>query len=851
MKHIEESFKELVELKYQIFNSLFLTLKFDSIESTGTLLPLLQKHCNTSFQKYSTPKEIIDIFIEKYRPNYTENDKISFLYNVIQYVERQVVLLDAIEEAAFNKIHDLNNQDSWHQVLKKAKRLNKEEELSKFLSEFGVRIVLTAHPTQFYPDRVLNIIKDLRKAINNNDIAQIKDLLTQLGKTPFLNKEKPSPYDEAMSLMNYLTQIFYPAISELTDKIAKDYKNSINLNNKLFQIGFWPGGDRDGNPFVNVNTTLSIAKKLKNNIIELYLKDIKKLKRRLTFSGVFEKIELIENKLNNELENKNKYSLSEFKNDLKSIEELLTNQHDGLFIDLLYSFENKVNIFGYYLASIDIRQDSRVIRNALEQLMSKYPDLLPENLFNLDPKEQLDILLSAKGNVSSEGIDDAIVCDTIDSFKAIKEIQNQNGEHACHRYIISNCQSEIDVAVVYCLFNLCGWGDIELSVDIVPLFETIEDLKNAQTSMDRLYSHPTYKAHLEKRENNQTVMLGFSDGTKDGGYLRANWSIFTAKEEITQLSLKYGIDVIFFDGRGGPPARGGGKAHLFYAALGKTISNKQIQITIQGQTINTQFGTKESAIYNLESLLTAGIKNNVFESKENVLSQENRVLIEELASKGYEAYKSLKNDPLFMPYLNEKSTLKYFGKANIGSRPSKRGSSKDLRFEDLRAIPFVGAWSQLKQNVPGYFGVGSALNDKDKFSEYEKLYNESSFFKALMSNSMQSMSKTYFPLSSYLKNDEKFGKYWEKIYEEFKLSKEMILKVSNQKELLEDEPRSLMSIRLREEIVLPLLTIQQYALIKINELQKNDKIDDELLYKYEKMVIRSLFGNINASRNSA
>lgn len=851
MKHIEEAFKELVELKYQIFNSLFLTLKFDSIESTGTLLPLLQKYCNTSFQNNSTPNEIIDGFIEKYRPNYTENDKISFLYNVIQYVERQVVLLDAIEEAAFNKIHDLNNQDSWHQVSKKAKRLNKEEELSKFLSEFGVRIVLTAHPTQFYPDRVLYIIKDLRKAINNNDIAQIKDLLTQLGKTPFLNKEKPSPYNEAMSLMNYLTQIFYPAISELTDKIAKDYKNSINLNNKLFQIGFWPGGDRDGNPFVNVNTTLNIAKKLKNNIIKLYLKDIKKLKRRLTFSGVFEKIELIENKLNNELENKNKYSLSEFKNDLKSIEELLINQHDGLFIDLLYSFENKVNMFGYYLASIDIRQDSRVIRNALEQVMSNYPNLLPENLFDLDPKEQLNILLSAKGNVSSEGIDDAIVCDTIDSFKAIKEIQNQNGEPACHRYIISNCQSEIDVAVVYCLFNLCGWGDSELTVDIVPLFETIEDLKNAQTSMDRLYSHPAYKAHLEKRDNNQTVMLGFSDGTKDGGYLRANWSIFIAKEEITQLSLKYGIDVIFFDGRGGPPARGGGKAHLFYAALGKTISNKQIQITIQGQTINTQFGTKDSAIYNLESLLTAGIKNNVFESKENVLSQENRALIEELASKGYEAYKSLKNDPLFMPYLNEKSTLKYFGKANIGSRPSKRGSSKDLRFEDLRAIPFVGAWSQLKQNVPGYFGVGSALNDKDKFSEYEKLYNESSFFKALMSNSMQSMSKTYFPLSSYLKNDEKFGKYWEKIYDEFKLSKEMILKVSNQKELLEDEPRSLMSIRLREDIVLPLLTIQQYALIKINELQKNDKIDDELLYKYEKMVIRSLFGNINASRNSA
>jgi len=852
MNRIEKAFNELVELKYQIYNSLFLTLQFDSIESTGTLLPLLQKYCKSSFTDKLSPDEIIDSFLDKYRPNYSEKEKIAFLYNVIQYVERQVVLLDALEEAAFDKIYDTNGPNSWNMISKKAKREHKVNELSDLLSTFGVRIVLTAHPTQFYPDSVLYIIKDLRKAIAENDVSQIRDLLTQLGKTPFLNKEKPTPYNEAMSLINYLTNIFYPSISKLVDKISEDYEEAIIKNNKLFQIGFWPGGDRDGNPFVTVDTTLKIAAKLKKSVLNCYYKDIQKLKRSLTFSGVYEKLESLENTISNEIQtNENTFKLDDFKNDLLEIENILISKHHSLFLNKLKSFQRKVDIFAFFMASIDIRQDSRVLRNTLHQIMAQYPDILPKNVFELDQKEQIQVLLNAKSIVDSSKFDDPIVIDTIDSIKAMIQIQENNGEDACHRYIISNCQSAVDVAVVYCLFNLCGWAERDLTVDIVPLFETIDDLKNAKASMDMLYSNAHYMPHLESRGRNKTVMLGFSDGTKDGGYLMANWSIYRAKEDISEISRLYNINVLFFDGRGGPPARGGGNSHLFYAAMGKTIESKQIQITIQGQTINTQFGNKESAVYNLESLLTAGIKNNVFSDSENELNDKNRKLIEDLSVDAYESYKDLKNDPLFMPYLNEKSTLKYFGKANIGSRPAKRGNSKDLRFEDLRAIPFVGAWSQLKQNVPGYYGVGSALNSSSNLQDFINLYNDSLFFRALISNSMQSMSKAYFPLSAYLSKDKKFGDYWNKIHDEFQLSKKMILKLSKQDELLEDDPRSKLSIKLREDIVLPLLTIQQYALMRINELNKEENIDSELLNTYEKMVIRTLFGNINASRNSA
>ncbi len=202
---------------------------------------------------------------------------------------------------------------------------------------------------------------------------------------------------------------------------------------------------------------------------------------------------------------------------------------------------------------------------------------------------------------------------------------------------------------------------------------------------------------------------------------------------------------------------------------------------------------------------------------------------------------------MFVPYLQEMSTLPYYGKTNIGSRPSKRGGDAPLKFEDLRAIPFVGSWAQMKQNVPGFFGFGYALNElknQGRFDEVKKLYHESEFFKTLVLNSMMSMNKTYFPLTSYLKDHPKFGEFWNILFTEFNLSKEIMLELTVYTMLQQEEPLSRRSVKLREKIVLPLLSIQQYALMKIQKDEGNREV-------YEKLVIRSLFGNINASRNSA
>jgi phosphoenolpyruvate carboxylase len=517
---------------------------------------------------------------------------------------------------------------------------------------------------------------------------------------------------------------------------------------------------------------------------------------------------------------------------------------------------NKVHLFGFHFASLDIRQDSRkhnqFFNDMVNALMESGSEIFPKNYHELSEKEQVHILSKVKGEVDLSLITDEETLKALNTMKAIKTIQDTNGEKAANRYIISNNQTTLNVMQLFAMLKLVAFQD-ELTVDIGPLFETITDLENAPTVMEELYTNPEYAAHLKSRGNKQTIMLGFSDGTKDGGYLMANWAIYKAKENLTTVSRAHGIKVIFFDGRGGPPARGGGKTHNFYASLGPTIEDEEVQLTIQGQTISSNFGTLESSQYNLEQLISSGIYNSISD-KDLSMSPENRTVMTDLAERSYKAYADFKAHPKFIPYLENMSTLKYYAKTNIGSRPSKRGKSEGLVFEDLRAIPFVGSWSQLKQNVPGFFGVGTALKYYEDIGEFDKvkdLIKTSDFFKTLIENSMMSLSKSFFDLTRYMADDPEYGEFWTIIYNEYETSKRLILKLTGYKELMEEEPAGKASIAVRESIVLPLLTIQQYALKKIQELEKAEVQDEQQIEIFKKMVTRSLFGNINASRNSA
>jgi phosphoenolpyruvate carboxylase len=535
---------------------------------------------------------------------------------------------------------------------------------------------------------------------------------------------------------------------------------------------------------------------------------------------------------------------------LQSISDLLVNEHNGLFLSLLNNLKNKVEIFGLHFASIDIRQESSVHNKVLEEIAEK-ETVLPLEYAGFTDEEKIEALEKSSGLITEKLYNDDLVIDTLHSFQIIHNIQKYNGENGCNRYIISQCHSALNVLEVYYLFLLNGWEKEMLNIDIVPLFETIDDLKMATSVMQQLYENEPYKKHLKNRNNTQTIMVGFSDGTKDGGYLMANWSIYKAKKELTAVSEKYNINVIFFDGRGGPPARGGGKTHKFYASMGNNISTKEIQLTIQGQTVSSTFGNIDAAQFNIEQLLHAGITNGLF-PKTNNLKPEEEQIIDEMSVISYDAYKKFKKHPEFLNFLINVSPLNYYGETNIGSRPSKRGSTKELDLKDLRAIPFVGAWSQLKLNVPGFYGIGTAMKEFEKkgtIDAVKNLYQQSLFFKTLLDNCEMAMKKTYFPLTNYLKHDSQYKELWNLIFEEYELTRKFLLMISGKSELMADYPVEKLSIQMRERIVLPLTTIQQYALAALREGEKNIE-GDKLSETFKKLVVRSSFGIVNAGRNS-
>ena len=852
-------FRRNVSDKYIIYNSLFAALPYSGIANVGALLPIMLQTCEAGFAKGKSPIEIIDYFFKQHTEVVTEKEKIDHLFKYVQYMERQVVLFDAIEDAAFTSVNDIEGTGSIKALIREANFTGKTQALKNKLKDIKVRIVLTAHPTQFYPANVLGIIHDMGEAIGKNDYSIINQYIQQLGLTPFFNKKQPSPTDEAQNLMWYLENIFYHSIGNIYNTIIQEvFDNEFEGNNPFIELGFWPGGDRDGNPFVNAATTIKVAQFLRSSIIVCYYRDIRKLKRKLTFNGVDVLLNSLEASLYENVfrpEDSEPIKQHEIIDCLTIIREKLIEENHSLYLNKLESVLNKVKIFGTHFASLDIRQDSRIHLKVLLDVNAQLTNatgksILPSNYAELTGTDKMKVLDTIQGQVNPFDFKETITRDTLESIYAIKEVQKMNGEAGCHRYVISNCQTAINVMELYALFRLCGFEEKLTTVDIVPLFETIDDLKASEAIMDDLYNHAVYANHLQARKQQQPIMLGFSDGTKDGGYLQANWGIYKAKEVLTNISRKHKIIVKFFDGRGGPPSRGGGKTHQFYASMGNQIENEEIQLTVQGQTITSNFGTIQSAQYNLEQMLSAGVSHELFADTKLQLSQQDRLILESLGDISYASYQQLKEDRLFLPYLQKFSPLNFYSKSNIASRPAKRGGGDTLKFEDLRAIPFVGSWSQLKQNVPGYYGVGTALQvlkEKGQWKEVQSLFNNIAFFRTLIDNSMMSMVKSNFAITKYIDADPEYRAIWNSIKEEFQLTTQLYLELSGASSLMETDTVGKHSILLRDRIVLPLLTIQQYALSKV----QNDLMETETKASYEKLLTRTMFGIINAARNSA
>ncbi|MBN1406397.1 MAG: phosphoenolpyruvate carboxylase [Calditrichaceae bacterium] len=841
-----KEFEKTVKNKFDVYNSLFLNLPFKGISNIGVLIPLMQRHCREGLEAGSDPIEILDSFFNIHANLKSENEKIDFMFRIIQYIERQIVLYDSVEDAGFPEIKKYIDDLSLKDYLHLSENKNKSKVVLEKLNSFSTRVVFTAHPTQFYTHAVLDIISRLRTYIVFNDINKIDITLQQLGLTSLINSKKPTPLDEAKNVIYYLRNVYYNAIGQLYSDIRQNVSSNRFENPKIIQLGFWPGGDRDGNPYVTSDITIRVVDELRMTLMKCYYQDMKELERKLTFRFIEEIIADLRAKIYKTMFDSNELiTYNKILDPVLQIRNLLIDKYNSLYLDELDRFIDKVKIFKTHFAILDIRQNHNIHKQIIESILKK-EGYVKNTLNELDTSELLSILFNQTFEISNDQFNDKVLSDTIVLIKQLKTIQKKNGEEGCNRYIISNSEDIFSIVFTYCLLKWIAWDEEPITFDIIPLFESMEAMGNAENIMQTLFEIPQYRTHLEQRGNEQTIMLGFSDGTKDGGYLQANWSIFKTKEKLSLLCKEYNIKVIFFDGRGGPPARGGGKAHRFYASQTDRIANHAIQLTIQGQTITSKYGTTEHFINNCEQLITAGLSHSLFEN-ENIISEEYRDIIEQLANISYKKYQALKNHKMFIAYLENKSTLKYYGQTNIGSRPDKRGNKRKLDLKDLRAIPFVGSWSQLKQNVPGYFGMGTAIKnlmDDNKLDSMKRLFIEVPFFKALILNSMMSLSKCYFNLTRYIAKDENYEEFWNILHDEYRLTKEMVLKISGYKSLMEEEMVAKHSIAIREKIVLPLLTIQQYALQKIEKNNSNKSV-------YEKIVRRALYGNINASRNSA
>jgi len=843
---IEIAYEKSVINKFNVFNSMFLNLPFKQIKKIGMLIPLLSHESRQALAAGKAPLDILETFFEAHTEIYSEEEKIDFMLRVIQYVERQIVLYDSVADAGYCQLLSLGNHMTLKNCIDMAVSRNQTTELIQKISDFSIRIVFTAHPTQFYPRSALDIIARLRALIRENNLDEIDLSLQQLGLTSLMNTEKPTPFDEAKNIIYFLRSVYYDAVGELYANIKKNLPCNNFDNPDIVQLGFWPGGDRDGNPFVTSQTTGQVADELRMTLLKCYYHEIKALEQKLTFKKIEDILAHLRSQLYSSMFDPEKtLPVEKILTPLIQAKKLLEENFNNLYAEKLDSLIDKVKIFRTHFATLDIRQNHNEHKKTIESILIKQ-NIIKESLDELSKDQLIAILVHEKIAVHEDLFPEEITKDTIKTMKQMRLIQDKNGEPGCNRYIISNSEDIFSVLFVYALLKWCSWDQKYPTVDVVPLFESMEGMINAEAIMQELFEIPEYRAHVQLRKGTQTIMMGFSDGTKDGGYLNANWSILKTKEILSDTCRRYGVKAIFFDGRGGPPARGGGKTHRFYASQSHQVANHAIQLTIQGQTITSLYGTRTHFIHNCEQLLTAGLTHGL-SVKPITISPLSRQVLERLGLLSYEIYTALKHHELFLPYLENKSTLKYYSAANIGSRPAKRGEKTKLEFKDLRAISFVGSWSQLRQNVPGYFGIGTALKklgDEIGLGELQRLYKEVPFFKTLLLNSMMSMSKCYFELTAYTEKDPVYGDFWKILFEEFQLSKQMVLLVSNSRFLMEEELISKRSIKIREDIVLPLLIIQQYAFQKIEKTPHDTQ-------PYENLIQRSLYGNINASRNSA
>ena len=728
------------------------------------------------------------------------------------------------------------------------------EKVLDILSRLDIQPTLTAHPTESRrrsiiakQDRIAELLTirnggDLTRNEENDLESGVRQTLAQLMATDEIRSRRLDVIDEVRNGIHYLGGAIWNAVPELyrdlVDAIAENYRERVELP-VLLRYRSWIGGDRDGNPFVTAERSEAAFEEMREVAIERHHETLEALHHELSLSDhrvpvdpeLTHSIELDQAELPlddssiRHLEHEpfrvklthmqmrlgsEDYDVDRYIDDLLTIQEAL--RHAGLeetadrggVADALVTAKT----FGLHLAALDIRQHSRVHESAVSELFDlagvcedyqalaedERRRILERELTTARPLIAVGQELTVETNELLEGL--AVFAEAI-----------ERDPDSVGTYVVSMAHDVSDLLEVLVLLREVGlWtmvdGVVHSALDIAPLFETVDDLDHAGRILTEMLDNPAYAAHLEARENFQEIMLGYSDSNKDGGYWAANWRLHTAQQDLARIAREAGVSFRFFHGRGGTVARGGGRANRAILASPPETRNGRIRFTEQGEVISFRYAMPAVAHRHLEQIVNAMILATATSDDEDRTAPEMTELMNGLAERSREAYRTLIDAKEFWPVFIDRSPVMHIGDLPIASRPVSR-SGGDITFEDLRAIPWVFAWTQMRYNAPGWYGTGSAfdtlvIKDESTLRSCREAYSSGGFFQAFIDNAQQEMARARLEIAAWYMQESNSNLH-DELTNEFERARDAILSITDQTELLDNNKVIQQSIRERNE----------------------------------------------------
>ncbi len=717
--------------------------------------------------------------------------------------------------------------------------------------------------------------------------AQLTEEIRLWWRTDELHQFKPTVLDEVDYSLHYFQAVLFDAAPKLYERLrrslAETFPHLRPPDYNFCKFGSWVGSDRDGNPSVTPEVTWQTACYQRSLILEKYSKSVANLIDLLSLSlhwcdvmpdllealeqdqrsmpHVYEtyaikfrqepyrlKLAYMLERLNNTCERnrllKEGHDAREWQNSncYPTVQDFLTDLHliqrnlkeTGLTCSQLETLIQQVEIYGFNLAYLDIRQESSVHSDALAEV-AEYLQILPRNYNELSENERI-IWLSTELQtrrplIPAELPFSARTCETIETLRMVRQLQLEFGPEICQTYVISMSHHTSDLLEVLLLAKEAGLYDPATctgSLLVVPLFETVEDLKRAPAVIASLLELPLYRCYVTCHNNLQEVMLGYSDSNKDSGFLSSNWEIYKAQQALHKTVEHSGVELRIFHGRGGSVGRGGGPAYeAILAQPGRSI-NGRIKITEQGEVLASKYSLPELALYNLETVTTAVIQASLLRTGFDDIQPWNEIM-EELAVRSREVYRSLiYEDPGLVEFFHQVTPIEEISQLQISSRPARRGGKKDLA--SLRAIPWVFSWTQSRFLLPSWYGVGTALKEfvDQEPEEHLKLLRyfhfKWPFFKMVVSKVEMTLAKTDLQIARHYVHElaqpedrEMAERLFEKIAAEYRCTVDLILTITEHDHLLDGDPDLQRSVQLRNGSIVPLGFLQASLLKRLRQ----------------------------------